>query len=752
MSTTESLHDKYGIGTLFTGSVKMRITMPATGGRNKKLLSAFAIFYIFLSFLMPKNCLATALADSGIYVIPYPQKVVIGGDNFNFKNSITIVLDKNHSVADEFTANELIRDLKNEWNTDAVIANKAGGFSIILRRQKNSSIPGKQSYELSVDREQVIISAPGEDGLFYGTQTLLQLIQKNGEGHKVIGMKITDWPDIAERAVHYDTKHHQDKIEYVRNFIKELARYKINILVWEWEDKFAYPSHPEIAAPGAFTPKEIQGLTDYARMYHIQLAPLVQGLGHVSFILKWPQFAAFREIPASNFEFCPLKEGSYNLLFDLWKDAMDATKGSEYIHIGSDETYELGMCDACKAKANEIGKKGLYHLFSDKAAKYILSKGRKPMIWETAMGWQKEGADEKEKIMPNKGLVLTEDMGEIGVDKVKKAKSLGYKVFFYDPNPGIEPLFLPYTYRENDDRKKEPGCLERSYNALTAAANSGVFDGMIRTSWDDAGLHNQVWMLCFLTSAEFSWNGHAPGLNEFKETFFRNYYGPDAVKMDELFNLLNESAYYYWDTFERKVWHFGDVGKTHLPDLPRGDALEYDPYWNKQYKEMIDRSVLELQKMDSALAIIKTNKTLNTTHPYDFEIFESIADLVHHTCQTYIDLSNLEYAIRKAHQFTFVNRDSAYNSMEDATKIVEHNLTERAQVYNELVTTWEKTRLPKGMSTPDKKYFFQQDRTRHLANRRPDMSYLINDEQDLDLEGYLEKLKAYMEKYKNNSF
>ena len=52
---------------------------------------------------------------------------------------------------------------------------------------------------------------------------------------------------------HYDTKHHQDKREYVESFIRDLARYKINMLVWEWEDKFEYPSHPEIGAPGAFT-------------------------------------------------------------------------------------------------------------------------------------------------------------------------------------------------------------------------------------------------------------------------------------------------------------------------------------------------------------------------------------------------------------------------------------------------------------------------------------------------------------------
>ena len=73
-----------------------------------------------------------------------------------------------------------------------------------------------RGYQISVSKNEIIITASGEEGLFYGTQTLLQLIQKNGPGHKVLGIKITDWPDIPERATHYDTKHHQDKISYVK--------------------------------------------------------------------------------------------------------------------------------------------------------------------------------------------------------------------------------------------------------------------------------------------------------------------------------------------------------------------------------------------------------------------------------------------------------------------------------------------------------------------------------------------------------
>ena len=737
------------------------------GKRSKsRLYMTFSLISMLICSLLPTLSRATGLVDSGLYVIPYPQQVLFGGDAFIFQSDLNIVLEKDHSKADEFTATELIRDLKSEWNIDAALNQKRNNFSVILSRRKSLSKHGKQGYELSVTKNAITISSAGEEGLFYGTQTLLQLIQKSAGGYKVIGLKITDWPDIAERAVHYDTKHHQDKMEYVRSFIKELARYKINLFVWEWEDKFLYPSHPEISAPGAFTTKEIQDLTDYARKYHIQIAPLVQGLGHVSFILKWPQFAPWREVAASNWEFCPLKEGSYKLLFDLWKDAMDATKGSTYFHFGSDETYELGECPACKQKASEIGKKGVYHLFGDKAAKFIQSQGRKPMMWESSAGLLQAYAEKK--FTPNKNIVLTEEMGEVGVDKARQAKNLGYKVFFYDPNPGTEPLFLPYLYREEDyvideasaadnpypqlkGKRKIAGCLEHSYVQLKEAAASGLFDGVIRTSWDDAGLHNQQWMLCFLTTAESSWNGHAPDMNEFKESFFNNYYGEAATGMNDLYYLLNEAAYYYWDTFERKVWHFGDVGKTVIPDLPRGDALEYDPFWNNQNKQMIQRSLQELQQMDKAMAIVAANKKAAVKHPYDFDLFESIIQVVRHTCQTYLDLSALENAVKDAHNETFVNRDSAYYYLVKAQKIIEDNVKRRADVLNHVVTVWEKTRLPKGMSTADKKYFFQQDRARHFANRKPDMSFLIYDEQQLDLEGYLEKLKAYSEKYKANT-
>ncbi len=694
----------------------------------------------------------SVLSSPVLNVIPYPQEVISGGEDFLIDENLTIVLDKNASPADRFAADELIRDLNQRWNIKAKSGSEGREPAVILTRRQ---VPGDikaQGYQLTVSGNRVVIRARSEDGLFYGTQTLLQLIGNAGETLKIPALVINDRPDILQRAVHYDTKHHQDKASYVKSFIKELAYYKVNMLVWEWEDKFAYPSHPEIGAPGAFTMEEMQELTRYARQYHIQIVPLVQGLGHVSFILKWPQHKHLREIEASNWEFCPLKQGSYDLLFDLWTDAIKATPGSEFIHIGSDETYELGACDQCRAKAEETGRSGLYQLFINKSASFLQKKGRQVMAWETPMGW-KIGDSPARGIEPVKGLILAEsyDYETPDLKYIREARSLGHKVYAYDPNPGVVPMMVPYDFEKSESGENRPGSLENSYRFLTHAAKSGVFDGMICTSWDDDGLHNQMWMMHFVNAAACSWNGSGPSLNEFRETYFKNYYGSSASGIPELFRLLNEGVYFYAWTMERNVWHYGEIGQTHLPDLPRGDALEYDPFWNTQYKQKVEESEEMLSKMESAIRIIDENIKAKADHLSDFEIFRTTAELIKHTCLTYLDLSKLEYTIRDAHRNRFADYNVSLEKLQSAQQIAESVLKRRENVFNDLVKTYEKTRFPKGYSTPEKKFFWQQDRARHFAFRRPDMSFLIYDEQLLDIEGYIEKLKAYIEYFKANS-
>ncbi|GJM29492.1 MAG: hypothetical protein DHS20C17_21270 [Cyclobacteriaceae bacterium] len=704
------------------------------------------IIYLILPFILINTAQAQSkLAALGLHVIPYPQEVTINGSDLVLTSPINIALDKGANQVDQKTAEMLKVELDKKWGLKATINADNAESSIILSRKASRSIKD-QGYSLTAATGQVRISARDEHGLFYGVQTMLQLIKKNDGEVTIPGIEVTDWPDVKTRAVHYDTKHHQDKASYVKSFIRDLAKYKINMLVWEWEDKLAYRSHPEIGAPGAFSIEEMQEFTRYAREHHIELVPLVQGLGHVSFILKWPQYRHLREVADSDWEFCPLKEGVYDLLFDLWDEAIEATPGSEYIHIGSDETFELGHCHQCQKKAEEIGNSGLYHTFASKAAKH-LKKSRKVMLWERPQGWEKNRSPIK-AMKPDNDLVLTESYSyeTPDFDYAKKSKALGFELFIYDPNPGLQPLFLPYYFRYRQ-KKKVDGTVINSYNLLSSSVESGVFDGMINTSWDDSGLHNQMWMLSFLTSAQYSWNAQAPGPEEFNQSFFASYYGSGATDMEELYSLLNGGAYYYAWTMERNVWHHGEIGKTHLPDLPRKQFIEYDPYWNTEYKQMVEWSEKENEKMTRALQIIDANKKRSLDHSYDFELYESIANLIRHTSLTYLDLSKLENTIKEAHKNAFLDRQQSLNSLNEAAGIVEATLSRRDSMYNGLVATWEKTRLPKGLSTPEKQYFFKMDRSRHFANRTADMSYLIYDEQLLDMEGYLERLKQYISQF-----
>ena len=369
------------------------------------------------------------------------------------------------------------------------------------------------------------------------------------------------------------------------------------------------------------------------------------------------------------------------------------------------------------------------------------------MLWERPMGWEQNKSPIK-LMKPDTDLVLTESYNYETPDFkfAQKAKDMGFELFIYDPNPGIEPLFLPYHFRIRRNTKKA-GSMKGSYDVLTKASKSHIFNGMINTSWDDSGLHNQMWMLSFVVSAQYSWNAESPSLEEFEDSFFVSYYGKEAVDMKELYDLLNDGAYYYASTFERNVWHHGIIGKTHLPDLPRGQYIEYDQYWNSEYKDMVTKSIKQQKKMERAFQIIEANKILDLDHSYDFELYASIAALIEHTSLTYMDLSNLENTITAAHRNAFIDRQVAYDNLVKAEQLIEKSLERRGNIFNNLTMIWEKTRLPKGLSTSDKQYFHKMDRSRHFANRTADLSYLIYDEQLLNMEGYLQRLREYRKSF-----
>jgi N-acetyl-beta-hexosaminidase len=148
---------------------------------------------------------------------------------------------------------------------------------------------------LTIAPNSITITGNGDAGLFYGVQTLIQLARRNWNGELVLPKStVEDWPRLPLRFLHWDTKHHQDRMKTLKRYLDWSARMKVNMIGFELEDKFEYPSNPIIGAPGAFTAAEPQEIVNYGLERFIQVVPVIQAPSPLCYVLKHAQVAHLR--------------------------------------------------------------------------------------------------------------------------------------------------------------------------------------------------------------------------------------------------------------------------------------------------------------------------------------------------------------------------------------------------------------------------------------------------------------------------
>ncbi|KAA4708256.1 family 20 glycosylhydrolase, partial [Bacteroides intestinalis] len=254
----------------------------------------FIFTLLFAEHLFSKNTIEIFQKEQkeAFQIIPKPQDVKLkGGKGLDYRELTYIKTENGASVP-------VVGTLLNGLPYAA-----KEGTPLILRISLENVPDSEEGYLLEVFANKVVISAKTMKGLFYGCQTLEQLMEDSRDFRIPIPeMTITDYPAISYRAVHFDVKHHLDRTEYYYRAIDRLARYKINAVIWELEDKLRYTRRPEVAAGNAISKQEMQAICRYAQERNVEISPLVQGLGHAGFILKhhWE----LRENPSSDWEFC----------------------------------------------------------------------------------------------------------------------------------------------------------------------------------------------------------------------------------------------------------------------------------------------------------------------------------------------------------------------------------------------------------------------------------------------------------------
>lgn len=184
------------------------------------------------------------------------------------------------------------------------------------------------------------------------------------------------------RGIHIDLKAQTMRFDYLMQTVDELADMGFNTLLLEYQDKFPYTGqYACLAAPDALTPEQIGQLKALCQARHMAITPMVQCIGHMYWVTRFPAFAAlgehFTEKGPGSHSLCVSKEESFELFCQLSSQVTAMHPESKYFHIGGDEVKFSECCPLCAGK--DQGK--LLGVYYQKVLSYISQKGYVPVMW-----------------------------------------------------------------------------------------------------------------------------------------------------------------------------------------------------------------------------------------------------------------------------------------------------------------------------------------------------------------------------------
>ena len=191
---------------------------------------------------------------------------------------------------------------------------------------------------------------------------------------------VRDWPAMRHRGLHDDlSRGPVPTLDYMKRQLRTFAAYKMNVYSPYFEHTLEYRANPLIGPPGGtITRADVAELVSYARRYHIDVIPEQESFGHLHHVLKYELYAPLAETPHGHV-LAPGQPGSMALI-KQWFAEIDTIFPSRYVHIGADETFELGRGQTAeRVKRDSIGP--VYLGFLKDIVESIKRPGKKYMFW-----------------------------------------------------------------------------------------------------------------------------------------------------------------------------------------------------------------------------------------------------------------------------------------------------------------------------------------------------------------------------------
>ncbi len=337
-------------------------------------------------------------------LIPEPKQVERREGTFHVGPGVRIVLGVRHAREDRLAAEMLSEEIHAATGRRVPITTSRAGAAasnvIYLARlgddrRLRAALEARglraeegfdpEGYLLDADSKHIWVAGTTGPGLFYGVQTLRQLLRpsegKRGAKQMLCpAVTIKDWPAMRWRGVHDDiSRGPVTTLAYMKQQIRTIAEYKLNLFALYIEHVFDYQSQPVVAPKeGALTPAEIRELVDYARRYYVTILPEQQAFGHLHHLLKYELYGDLAETPHGHV-LAPVNEKIYELIRQLYAELVPLFPGP-FLHIGADETWELGRGQS-KSRAEAIGLGRVYIEHLKRVAKILEPYHKRLLFW-----------------------------------------------------------------------------------------------------------------------------------------------------------------------------------------------------------------------------------------------------------------------------------------------------------------------------------------------------------------------------------
>ncbi len=342
-------------------------------------------------------CTPTNLSKEN--VIPKPVSVVTTGDSFDLTDQTDIYVQS--ESAGLLQIGQYLADKLNP-STGLAIGVKStseipASGNIYLALSENDAELGDEGYELTITDKLVKVTANKPAGLFYGIQTIRQLLPSKVElateqkgPWKIATGTIRDYPEYGYRGSMLDVARHFFGVADVKNYIDQLATYKMNVLhlhlsddqgwrieIKSWPNLTAYGAKTEVGGGegGFYTQEQYTDIVKYAQERFITIIPEIDMPGHTNAAVasypelngngKTPDLYTGIEVGFSTLD--TKKEITYKFIDDVIRELAALTPG-EYIHIGGDESHVTKIED--------------YIPFINRVQDIVEAHGKKVLGWD----------------------------------------------------------------------------------------------------------------------------------------------------------------------------------------------------------------------------------------------------------------------------------------------------------------------------------------------------------------------------------